>query len=76
MISQKVTFQKSQKLLAEIIRERPPIQNIQYLFNRLRAGTCREASSFCDFWKMTSGDFTFKNFFIQMYTVLGKEYYS
>ena len=29
MKSQKVTFQKSQKLLAEILHERPPIQNIQ-----------------------------------------------
>ena len=26
---QKVTFQKSQKLLAENLQERPPIQNIQ-----------------------------------------------
>ena len=26
---QKVTFQKSQKLLAENLHERPPIQNIQ-----------------------------------------------
>ena len=26
---QEVTFQKSQKLLAENLRERPPIQNIQ-----------------------------------------------
>ena len=29
MKSQKVTFQKSQKLLAENLRERPSIQNIQ-----------------------------------------------
>ena len=31
----KVTFQKSQKLLAENLRERPPIQNISnsYSFN-------------------------------------------
>ena len=29
MKSQKVTFQKSQKLLAENLHERPPIQNIQ-----------------------------------------------
>ena len=29
MKSQMVTFQKSQKLLAEKLRERPPIQNIQ-----------------------------------------------
>ena len=27
---QKVTFQKSQKLLFENLHERPPIQNIQY----------------------------------------------
>ena len=29
MKSQKVTFQKSQKLLAEILRDRPSIKNIQ-----------------------------------------------
>ena len=29
MKSQKVTFQKSQKVLTENLRERPPIQNIQ-----------------------------------------------
>ena len=29
MKSQKVTFQTSQKLLAENLHERPPIQNIQ-----------------------------------------------
>ena len=29
---QKVLFQKSQKLLAENLHERPPIQNIQWLF--------------------------------------------
>ena len=29
MKSQNVTFQKSQKLLAENLHERPPIQNIQ-----------------------------------------------
>ena len=29
MTSQKVTFQKSQKPLAENLHERPPIQNIQ-----------------------------------------------
>ena len=29
MISQKVTFQKSQKMLAENLHERPPIQNVQ-----------------------------------------------
>ena len=29
MKSQKVTFQKSQKLLAENLQERPPFQNIQ-----------------------------------------------
>ena len=29
MKSQKVTFQKSQKLYAENLQERPPIQNIQ-----------------------------------------------
>ena len=29
MKSQNITFQKSQKLLAENLNERPPIQNIQ-----------------------------------------------
>ena len=35
MKSQKVTFQKSQKLLTEHenLHERPPIQSIQYSFN-------------------------------------------
>ena len=28
-LQQKVTFQKSQKLLSENLHERPPIQNIQ-----------------------------------------------
>ena len=31
MKSQKVTLKKSQKLLAENLHERPPIQNIQYM---------------------------------------------
>ena len=68
----KVTFQKSQKLLAENLRERPPIQNISIAIHSVsKAGFvtavlaivhtelhAREASSFCDFWKMTSCDFT------------------
>ena len=61
----KVTFQKSQKLLAENLRERPPIQNISiatciHLIQRRVIVTAvlaivrtelraREVSSFCDF---------------------------
>ena len=68
----KVTFQKSQKLLAENLRERQPIQNISIAIHSIsKAGYVtavlaivrtalrgREASSFCEFWKMTSCDFT------------------
>ena len=81
MKSQKVTFQKSQKLLAENLHERPPIQNIHsYSFN-FKGGLCnrpavlstvrtelraREASRFCEFWKITSCDSTlFYSFFTQ-----------
>ena len=40
-----------------------------------------EASSFCDFWKITFCDFTFLNYFLTkaniiFLDVLGKEYYS
>ena len=59
----KVTFQKSQKLLAENLRERPPIQNISIAIHSIsKAGYVtavlaivrtalrgREVSSFCDF---------------------------
>ena len=76
----KVTFQKSQKLLAENLRERPPIQNISIAIHSIsKAGYVtavlaivrtalrgREASSFCDFCKCS-------NFFLD---VLGKEYFS
>ena len=65
MKSQKVTFQKPQKLLAGNLHERPPIHSISeagyvtavlaIVLTELRA---REASSFCDFWNLTSGDFT------------------
>ena len=61
--SQKVTFQKSHNLLAENLRERPPIQNIAIQWTS-KAGyvnavlaivrtelRAREASSFCDFEK-------------------------
>ena len=69
MKSQKVTFQKSQKLLAENLPERPSIQNIHSIskagyVTTVLAIVCihelyaLEASSFCDFWKMTSCDFT------------------
>ena len=73
MKSQKVTLQKSQKLLAENLHERPPIQNIQQLFIKFQRRVivtavlvlaivrielrAREASSLCDFWKWLLGDF-------------------
>ena len=72
MKSHKVAFQKSQKMLAENLHERPPIQNISIskvgyvtailaiVRTELRA---RKASSFCDFWKITSCNFTLFFFF-------------
>ena len=63
LLKLKVTFQKSQKLLAENLHERPPIQNISMAIHSIsKAGIviavlaivrtelrAREASSFCDF---------------------------
>ena len=91
----KVTFKKSHKLLAENLRERPPIQNISMAIHSIsKAGIVTavlaivrtelrawEASSFCDFWNMTSCDFTlFYSFLTQaniifFLDVLGKEYF-
>ena len=90
MKSYKVTLKKLQKLLAENLRERAPIQNIQLLFIQFQrrvvlaiVGTklsAWEASSFCDFWKLTSCDFTLSNSFFtkanNFLDVLGKEYES
>ena len=63
--SQKVTFQKSQNQLAENLHEMPPIHSISNagyvtaILTIVRTELCaQEASSFCDFWKMTSCDFT------------------
>ena len=79
MKSQKVTFRKSQKLLAENLHERRPIHNIYSIaiHSISKAGyvttvltivrtelRTREASSFCDFWKITSCDFTLFLFFV------------
>ena len=62
MKSQQIAFQKSQKLLAENLHDRLPIQNIKYNYSfNFKGGVCnshtgyctklrdREASSFCDF---------------------------
>ena len=43
----KVTFQKSQKLLAENLRERPPIQNISIAIHSIsKAGYCITATPY------------------------------
>ena len=83
-------------MLAENLHERPPIQNISIAIHSIsKAGyvtavlaivrtelRARKTSSFCDFWKMTSCDFTlFYSFFLKQtqfffVDVLGKEYYS
>ena len=89
MKSQKVTFQKSQKLLAENLREgrlfRTFLSKSGFVTAALaivRTELCaREASSFCAFWKITFCDFTlFYSFLtkanIIFLDVLGKEYYS
>ena len=80
----KVTFKKSQKLLAENLRERPPIQNISIaIFILLRRVIvtavlaivhtelrAREASSFCDFWNTTSCDFTLFYYFLTQANII------
>ena len=43
MKSQKVTFQKSQKLLAENLHERPPILSIS------KAGYCNRRTGYCPY---------------------------
>ena len=70
MKSQKDTFQKWQKLLAE-----------KGWLLSAPSSVPREESSFCDFWKMTSCDFTLLHSFftqanVKWLDVLGKEYYS
>ena len=43
----KVTFQKSQKLLAENLRERPPIQNISIAIHSIsKAGYCNRRTGY------------------------------
>ena len=94
---QKVIFLKSQKLLTENLYERPPIQKSEYsmaihsmsmagyvtaVLAFVHAELCgRESRSFCDFWKVSSCNFTpFSSFLTQpnvcFWDVLGKEYYS
>ena len=49
MKSQKVTLKKSQKLLTENLRERPPIQNIiNYSFN-FKGGICNRRTGYCPY---------------------------
>ena len=47
MRSQKVIFQKSQKLLTENLYEKPPIQNIQWLSFNFNGGLCKRRTGFC-----------------------------
>ena len=71
MKSQKVTLKKSQKLLAENLHERLSFQNTIAIHSISKAGYVTavlaivrtelrawEASSFCDFWKVTTCGFT------------------
>ena len=45
-----VTFQKSQKLLAENLRERPPIQNISIAIHSIsKAGYCNHRTGYCPY---------------------------
>ena len=44
----KVNFQKSQKLLAENLRERPPIQKISIAIHLIsKAGYCNRRTGYC-----------------------------
>ena len=46
----KVTFQKSQKLLAENLPERPPIQNISIAIHSIsKAGYCNRRTGYCPY---------------------------
>ena len=46
----KVTFQKSQKLLAENLRERPPIQNFSIAIHSIsKAGYCNRRTGYCPY---------------------------
>ena len=50
MMLLKVTFQKSQKLLAENLRERPPIQNISIAIHSIsKAGYCNRRTGYCPY---------------------------
>ena len=86
MKSSKVTFQNSQKLLAENLHfSEHSISKAGYVTAVLaivRTELCaREASSFCHFWKMTSCEFTLFYLFLTQANIffidmLGKEYYN
>ena len=46
----KVTFLKSQKLLAETLRERPPIQNNSIAIHSIsKAGYCYRRTGYCPY---------------------------
>ena len=46
----RVTFQKSQKLLAENIRDRPPNQNISIAIHSIsKAGYCNRRTGYCSY---------------------------
>ena len=46
----KVTFQKSQKLLAENLHERMPIQNISIAIHSIsKAGYCKRRTGYCPY---------------------------
>ena len=46
----KVTFQKSQKLFAENLCERPPIQNISIAIHSISmAGYCNRRTGYCPY---------------------------
>ena len=55
MKSQKVTFQKSQNLLAENLHERPSIQTfISYSFN-FKGGLCNRFTGYCPYRAQSQG---------------------
>ena len=46
----KVTFQKSQNLLAENLRETPPIQHISIAIHSIsKAGYCNRRTGYCQY---------------------------
>ena len=71
----KVTFQKSQKLLAENLRERPPIQNISIAIHSIsKAGYCNRRTGYCPYRAPCPGGEQFlwflKHEFLRFYLIL------